>query len=161
LRCWQAHFTADQVCKEGGYDRFAERHVEGCHFTWSGRFPDQDQGEGPAEPVRRNEILVRQFESGLESVWQAFGERAVLLAQPDDPFIGHNCPWCRFQVRAGDHVVKCSCGKCETYFHDDIYRHLECWNEWNGSQGLFFCPTTGARIPPENLRNVRYDANTV
>jgi hypothetical protein len=26
---------------------------------------------------------------------------------------------------------------------------------------LFFCPTTGARIPPENLRNVRYDANAV
>ncbi len=161
LHCWHTHFTDGNVCKASGYDRFAERHIEGCRFTWSGEFPDQGQTGAQAAPPSRNPILVRQFEAGLESVWQAFGEHDVILAQPGDFFIGHNCPWCRFQVRAGDHVVKCPCGRCETYFHDDIYRHLECWNEWNGSQGLFFCPTTGSRIPPENLRNTRNDANAV
>ena len=95
LRCWPERFKGGQVCKKGGYDRFAGRDVAGCSFTWSGEPADHD----------------------------------------------------------GAHVVKCPCGRCETYFHDDIYRRLECWNQWNGSQGLFYCPTTGARIPPEKLRN--------
>jgi hypothetical protein len=24
----------------------------------------------------------------------------------------------------------------------DIYRHLTCWNEWNGARGHDYCPTT-------------------
>jgi hypothetical protein len=153
LRCWPEHFKGGQVCKKGGFDRFAGRDVAGCSFTWSGTPADHDGATGQADSAsQRNDVLIRHFESGLMSVWRAFGERDVLLAKPGDSFIGHNCPWCRFQIRVGDHVVKCPCGKCETYFHDDIYRHLECWNQWNGSQGLFFCPTTGARIPPEKLQ---------
>jgi hypothetical protein len=155
LHCWQTHFRDGNVCKKAGFDRFAGLHLEGCGFSWSGTFPDQDPTTRLAEnPAPRNEILVRQFELGLKSTWRAFGERAVLLATPGDSFIGHNCPWCRFQIRAGDHVVKCPCGRCETYFHDDIYRHLECWNQWNGSQGLHFCPTTGSRIAIEGSPEV-------
>jgi hypothetical protein len=29
---------------------------------------------------------------------------------------------------------------------------MECWNEWNGSQGQFFCPTSGVKIPIEKIR---------
>jgi hypothetical protein len=43
-------------------------------------------------------------------------------------------------------VVRCPCGQCDTYFHDDVFRHLTCWDEWNGSRGHDYCPTTGAKI---------------
>ena len=154
LHCWRERFKSGQVCKKSGFDRFADRHVEGCRFTWSGDLSESGQSTEQTKPEsERRGLLIRQFEGGLKSVWHAFGEREVLLAKPGDSFIGHNCPWCRFQIRAGDHIVKCPCGKCETYFHDDIYRHLECWNAWNGSKGLSFCPTTGARIPQEKFAN--------
>lgn len=147
LRCWQSHFRDGHVCKESGFDRFANEHVEGCGYTWSGGFPDEETTcPAVATDSKRNEALVRQFEIGLMSTWRAFGARHVLVAKPGDSFIGHNCPWCRFQIRAGDHIIKCPCGKCQTYFHDDIFRHLECWNQWNGSQGQHFCPTTGSKI---------------
>jgi hypothetical protein len=155
LRCWDAHFRDGNVCKKKGFDRFAGRHVDGCGFTWAGTLPDRDPptrlaaGRSP-----RNGTLVRQFEAGLKSTWRAFGEREVLLAVAGDPFIGHNCPWCRFQIREGDHIVKCPCAICFTYFHDDIYRHMECWNQWNGSRGLHFCPTTGSKIPADKMQGV-------
>ncbi|HEY4389505.1 MAG TPA: hypothetical protein VGN34_34120, partial [Ktedonobacteraceae bacterium] len=60
----------------------------------------------------------------------------------------HKCPWCRFRVRVGDWVVACPCqSNCGTYFHQDVFRHLTCWNEWNGVTGHNFCPTTGASYP--------------
>lgn len=60
--------------------------------------------------------------------------------------IGHKCPWCRFHIRIGDCVVQCPCGNCNTWFHDDLYRHLTCWNAWHGPQGNKYCPVTGAQI---------------
>jgi len=147
LRCWQERFKSGHVCRAPYYDRFAERHDEGCDFTCDGESSDESQSPpGKNSDQTRNPELIRRFERGLTSAWSAFGGREVVMAQAGDTFIGHNCPWCRFQVRVGDHIVKCPCGKCETWFHDDIYRHLECWNEWNGAQGLLFCPTTGAKI---------------
>jgi hypothetical protein len=88
LRCWPEHFKGGQVCKKGGFDRFAGRDVAGCSFTWSGTPVDHDGSTGQADSAsQRNDVLIRHFERGLMSVWRAFGERDVLLAKPGDSFM--------------------------------------------------------------------------
>jgi hypothetical protein len=149
LHCWQERFGNGSVCTPPHKDRMTGRAVVGCAFVWDGTLPNESHVTDVARS--RNVVVSRQFENGLKSVWGAFGGYQVRAATEEDAFVGHNCPWCRFKIRVGDHVVKCPCGECNTYFHNDIYRHLECWNEWNGTKGLFFCPTTGSRIPREKL----------
>jgi hypothetical protein len=147
LYCWQKHFANDSVCRKERYDPIAEVKRKGCDYRWSGTFPDESEDVGEeALPARRVAEVTGQFLHGLENVWSPFGEEAVFEVEAGSPIVGHNCPWCRFQIRAGDRVVKCPCGKCDTYFHDDIFRHLTCWDDWNGSRGNDYCPTTGARI---------------
>lgn len=153
LQCWKEYFHAQNVCKKPSKDRFTGEDIPGCDFVWNGHFPDSlHKGSQEKTAQRRNERLARQFLDGLETVWKPFGERTIIQVRKGGETVGHNCPWCRFNIRAGDHIVKCPCDKCNTYFHNDIYRHLECWNEWNGSKGLSFCPTSGAKIPMEKLR---------
>jgi uncharacterized C2H2 Zn-finger protein len=143
LHCWQAHFEGGGVCREAKHDVITGLFRPGCDYRWLGTFPDG--AERPPETRntgRRIAEITRQFLDGLETVWTPFGEARVLEVPPDSPIVGHKCPWCRFQIRAGDRVVKCPCGKCDTYFHDDVFRHLTCWDEWNtGSHGNAFCPT--------------------
>lgn len=147
LHCWQDHFANGSVCREKRYDPIAEVWREGCSYRWPGTFPNQDEkNAGDASSARRVAEITGQFLQGLENVWTPFGEQAVREMSPDSPIVGRKCPWCRFRIRAGDRVVKCPCGDCDTFFHDDIFRHLTCWDKWNGSQGNDYCPTTGAKI---------------
>lgn len=147
LHCWQKKFAAGHVCKEGGIDRFSGQQMRRCDFTWSGTLPDEvSSTEAVATidstPPDLDEALVNQFVTGVEKVWRPFGEQPVIKVKPGSALVGRICPWCRFQVRASDWVVACPCG-CGTYFHQDVFRHLTCWNEWNGVEGNDFCPTTG------------------
>jgi hypothetical protein len=64
----------------------------------------------------------------------------------DDPQIGLKCPWCRFDIRIGDWIIQCPCGKCNTFFHQDPFSNLKCWSEWNSSGIIEYCPTTGAKF---------------
>lgn len=148
LLCWQQHFANDQPCMVARINPFDNAPIPGCDFRWAGgpAHPGERPG-APHSPVARIAQLTTGFLGGLNQIWKPFGDEQVLEVQPSDTrLIGKECPWCRFQVRAGDRVVKCPCGKCETYFHDDIFRHLTCWNEWNGSRGNNYCPTTGGKI---------------
>ncbi len=151
LYCWQTHFANGAVCKKGGYDPIAEVNKPGCNYQWLGTFPDETGRE--IQQSRRVVQVTAQFLYGLEKIWTPFGEEAVREVKQDDPIVGHKCPWCRFYIRPGDRVVKCPCGQCNTYFHDDIFRHLTCWNDWNGSKGHNYCPTTGVRISTADAKN--------
>lgn len=147
LHCWQKHFANGHVCKKGGFDHIAEAKIRGCGYKWSGTFPgDKDSNERKVNVLRHIDQISTLFLSGLEQEWSPFGDEAVLEVKQGDPIVGRKCPWCRFMIRAGDRVVKCPCGKCSAYFHNDIFRHLTCWNDWSGSQGNDYCPITGARI---------------
>lgn len=146
LHCWQKHFANDRVCRPGRYDPIAEAHREGCHYKWSGRFPDEAGSAASEQPIQRVAQVTDQFLQGVSAVWQPYGDEQVMEVKQGSPIVGHKCPWCRFEVRAGDRVVRCPCGNCDTYFHNDIFRHLECWNGWNGARGNDFCPTTGDKI---------------
>jgi hypothetical protein len=147
LHCWQARFSQQGVCKASRYDQILEIVEEGCGYRWSGTFPQQDENRRQRlQPQRRVALVTAHFLRGLEAIWKPYGEEAVFEVGENSTIIGHHCPWCRFQVRAGDRVVKCPCGNCSTYFHNDVFRHLTCWNDWNGSRGHDYCPTTGAKI---------------
>ena len=151
LHCWRRHFAGENPCTKGGYNPFTETTEPGCDYTWSGTFPDEKTAEsGQAAGSRRVGQVTGQFLHGLSVTWKSFGGEQVIEVQPGDRIVGRKCPWCRFEIRVGDRVVKCPCGHCDTYFHDDLFRHLTCWNDWNGSQGHDYCPTTGAKIetPP-------------
>lgn len=156
LHCWQRHFANGQICTETRLDPITDVHRPGCTYRWSGELPEEAHHKDAAHhPSRRIGPMTTQFLRGLENVWTPFGEEAVFEVPEGAVIVGHKCPWCRFQVRAGDRVVKCPCGKCNTYFHDDIFRHLTCWDEWNGSRGHDYCPTSGEKIKrnPDTTRS--------
>ena len=146
LHCWQKHFANDNVCKKEGTDPILGIKRKGCKFKPTDAFNDQDNIRQQEHFSGRIEKVSEQFLLGLESMWKPFGNSQIIEVKPDDPMIGQKCPWCRFSIRVGDRVVKCPCNNCNTYFHNDIFRHLECWNDWNGTKGNDFCPTTGAKI---------------
>lgn len=146
LHCWQAHFKDGHPCREVGQNRFLNIHDPGCSYTWPGSFPDRARSATVEQHHARIGGVTTLFLRGLEGIWKPFGQAQVIEVEPGSPLVGRQCPWCRFDIRAGDHVVKCPCGHCNTYIHEDIFRHLTCWSEWNGSQGRNYCPTSGARI---------------
>ena len=157
LHCWQAHFASeDVICHEVKIDpRFYPdpedlkiAKAEECTFRWDGRFPNESAENSAArdaayKTTQPDHIMVKQFVAGLELEWRPFGLADPFKVNPGHDAIGHECPICGFKIRAGDWVVKCPCGKCETYFHQDIFRHLECWNVWNDVDGKDYCPNTG------------------
>lgn len=153
LHCWQKQFSKGKICREGRFDPITDKEIKECPFPRKGKFSavETAQDSKSPAPTRRIAQITEQFLHGLENVWTPFGEESVIEVPEGSSIVGHKCPWCRFQVRAGDRVVKCPCGKCNTYFHDDIYRHLTCWNEWNGSRGHDYCPTTGEKIKRKPL----------
>jgi len=163
LHCWQDHFASGKICTEGGFDRFSEAETPCCNYTWPGELPDQSRTESSSGSdslphVSPTAPLVDQFVTGLEKVWRPFGEQKSFKVQHDSPLVGRNCPWCRFRVRASDWVVACPCGNdCGTYFHQDVFRHLTCWNEWNGVAGNDYCPTTGAPYGKQNKEQYESD----
>lgn len=147
LFCWEAHFADGRACKPGGFDRFSCVHIDGCGFRWHGTVAERKSGSDVSSTPFFS--MRESFLRGLETVWSPFGGEQVLEVRPGDPMAGLNCPWCRFRIRPGDRVVRCPCGKCGTFFHDDIFRHMRCWDDWNGSKGRDFCPATGDPIQRE------------
>ena len=151
LHCWHKHFDSGRICTRGGVDRFSEaqREIPRCEYVWpeSSEKPARAcHDAGDRQPhVSPQAPLATQFVTGLEKVWKPFGEHKIEKVPFDSPAVGRNCPWCRFRIRAGDWVVECPC-KCGTYFHQDIFRHLTCWNEWNGVEGNEHCPVTGLKF---------------
>lgn len=152
LHCWRKHFANGGMCKEGRVDdRFSEQ-VERCEFRWSQPLPEETAAtsgeEGPPPHTPPSVQLIEHFVSGVETLWRPFGEHKRLKVPSGSPLIGRKCPWCRFGIRVGDWVVECPCASaCGTYFHQDVFRHLTCWNEWNGVEGHDYCPNTGAPYP--------------
>ena len=144
LRCWQNHFQGGHACTEGGEDRFSERPIPACGYRWDGHLPDEPNS-GSSQTGRHGSplpALVEPFVAGLETICRPFGGLRPVQVAPGSALVGRRCPWCRFDIRAGDWVVPCPCG-CGTIFHQDVFRHFTCWNEWSGVQGKDYCPTTG------------------
>ncbi len=144
LHCWHQRFSGGKPCKEAGNRRFGP--ALSCDFRWQGPLP-QSVGARPgaAEELPRAAppaALVHLFLGGLEAVWRPYGEQKAFRVLPGTPPVGRNCHWCRCRVRAGDYAVECPC-RCGTFFHQDVFRHLTCWNEWFGVKGNDFCPNTG------------------
>jgi hypothetical protein len=153
LHCWQKKFAGGAICKEGGPDRFSEigSDLPRCDFSSSSPagveilYPSSENASSYGSPAA---LLVKQFVKGIETTWRPFGEQQSIKVVKGSSAVGHKCPWCRFRVRIGDWVVACPCqSNCGTYFHQDVFRHLTCWNEWNGVEGNNFCPNTGALYP--------------
>ena len=163
LHCWDKNFAAGGICKGGQFDdRFDEtgENPPGCGFSCHQQpaMPKTgmaDNGPSPISRIEPPEQLIKQFLGGLETVWSPFGEQTSIKVQPHSSLVGRKCPWCRFSIRAGDWVVACPCGTgCGTFFHQDMFRHLTCWNEWNGIEGNNYCPNTGAAYPQAAGRSV-------
>jgi hypothetical protein len=147
LHCWQERFADGRVCREDRYDPISELDTRGCTYEWTGRSSDEQYERKMADThIRRPTEITNSFLEGLETEWTPFGEEKVIEVAEDSPIVKHNCPWCRFDIRSGDRVVKCPCGICDAYFHNDIFRHLTCWNDWNGTLGNDYCTITGATI---------------
>nr|VFJ50746.1 MAG: hypothetical protein BECKFM1743C_GA0114222_1008810 [Candidatus Kentron sp. FM]VFJ50779.1 MAG: hypothetical protein BECKFM1743A_GA0114220_1008710 [Candidatus Kentron sp. FM]VFK08765.1 MAG: hypothetical protein BECKFM1743B_GA0114221_1008010 [Candidatus Kentron sp. FM] len=149
-RCGEPYHDDGQYALHCWKRRMEEKG--GClSCDWQSTNPPSEQGLESSLSENRilhaspPESIVTQFIEGVETIWRPHGEQKVFKVPVGSNLIGRNCPWCRFRVRAGDWVVKCPCGKdCGTFFHQDIFRHLTCWNEWNGVAGNDYCPTTGA-----------------
>ncbi|MET0649061.1 MAG: hypothetical protein ABW208_20825 [Pyrinomonadaceae bacterium] len=157
LDCWREHFAGGKACRAPRFDPITSVDDPGCRYSSPEGHAAAAAAESGAEqaasvrPVARSAQTVSQFLRGLEECWKPYGEQPVVVVEDDSPLIGYSCPWCRFNVRAGDRVVRCPCGKCNAHFHDDIYRHLTCWNDWKyGASGNDYCPITGEKIetPP-------------
>ncbi len=155
LHCWHNYFAKGCVCTPGGPDRYSddEIEIERCEYRFTGELPDEHLcGKKKTDSVVTSRCspsaeLVKRFVGGLERMWPPVGGQSSEKVPLKAPIIGRNCPWCRFKVRAGDWVVACPCG-CGTYFHQDVFRHLTCWNEWNGVEGNKYCPITGRDYEP-------------
>jgi hypothetical protein len=151
LSCWRRHFAHGGVCREPSYDRIAEVERGGCSFKLQAGAENRTPAEAETDSASNWRIasISRQFLSGLQHILEKpFGEGELIEVSDRSPLIGRKCPWCRFSVRAGDRVVQCPCG-CNTWFHNDVFRHLTCWNDWNGHRGRTYCPTTGRSIGTE------------
>lgn len=148
LDCWTKKFSTGESCTLGGSDtRFSSQILPACLYTWDGLLPDKTETSHTSATSLSSEA-VNQFVAGLRASWPTFGDKQIYKVQTGDPMISRICPWCRLRIRAGDWVVECPCG-CGTYFHEDIFRHLTCWNEWNGVAGNEHCPNTGRAYPKE------------
>jgi hypothetical protein len=84
------------------------------------------------------------FLRGLHEHWQQDDTTSELVEQGSS-LIGLKCPVCRHTVRVGDLVVRCPCGNnCGGVFHQDVTRHLTCWDTWNRGRRRDYCAFTGA-----------------
>lgn len=148
LHCWTKKFGAGEICTPETRDlRFSPKIEPACYYTWDGLLPESGEiYQTPAASLSAES--VNQFVAGLRASWPTFGDKQIYKVQPGDRMVSRICPWCRLRIRAGDWVVECPCG-CGTYFHEDIFRHLTCWNEWNGVEGNMHCPNTGRSYKKE------------
>ena len=87
------------------------------------------------------------FLRGLQAYWQPTGGVSTILVTASSPLVGRKCPICRHTVRLGDAVVLCPCGHdCGGVFHQDLLRHLSCWDGWNRVKIPTHCAFTGAAL---------------
>lgn len=150
LRCWSHRFSPGNRCGGGPHG------AAPCDFTLPTRssiepHPGSDRPASPGTDASTPDLgplkaaMAPAFLSGLETVWRPFGSLTSLRVEVGSRLVGRACPWCRFRVRAGDWVVACPCA-CGGYFHQDVFRHLTCWNSWNGAAGHDYCPWTLRRF---------------
>jgi hypothetical protein len=105
--------------------------------------------EEPAGAAACSHEVRDAFLRGLHQHWQLAGSTAAELVVPGSPLVGRRCPVCRHTVRPGDQVVRCPCGRsCGGVFHQDIPRHLTCWDTWNRGGERGYCALTGAWFRP-------------
>jgi hypothetical protein len=92
-----------------------------------------------------------QFLQGLNTHWHPDPHVQQIIVEPESPFIRRRCPVCRHTIRIGDTVVVCPCGRdgCHGVFHQDITRHLTCWDTWSRGGNRPYCAFTGAPFQSE------------
>ena len=132
LACWSDN-VEDGMCPCGDFELLDEPLPQ--------KPEEEEQGQSGVFAG-----VHEQFYEGLRSSWKDFGEESirVQIAQDGDPVIGKRCPMCRFKIRPGDRYIQSPCG-CLTFFHNDLFRHLSCWNNWNGKDGKGHCPVSGQK----------------
>ena len=120
----------------------SEGECPSCGTSWT---KEENKSDEDKEGTRESYAEVAKiFTSGMLDTWKAFGDVPVRRAEKGDSVIGKNCPMCDYQIRRGDHYVTSFCkGKCKVYIHNDIFRNLTCWNNWQGMQGKRHCFISG------------------
>jgi predicted RNA-binding Zn-ribbon protein involved in translation (DUF1610 family) len=143
LNCWDRHFANGQPCRKAAYDHFDNQYDPGCPYQ-----PEDINQPAGQQDAQHNDILEinQQFMKGLAVHWKSFGDLSEIKVGPNNAVVGQICQWCGSSIRPGDRVVKCPCGKCESHFHNDMYRQRSCWNEWNQSDKHNYCIQSGRRI---------------
>lgn len=126
LHCWSQHFSPNTKC------------ISCQEYEWNGQLPIKD-------PRLQTEVLfpaiIQQFYDGLGTTWKVFGNPKIRLVQTTDDMVGLNCMGCKYKIRVGDLIVKCPCSPgCHAYFHCDVPGNWNCWNEWHGEVGKYYCP---------------------
>lgn len=110
-----------------------------CCWSHASGFPPPPAAEVLATPTRD------AFLQGLHTHWQPAGATRAELVPPRSELILRRCPICRHSVRPGDTVIRCPCGRgCGGVFHQDVLRHLTCWETWSRGATRFYCAFTGA-----------------
>jgi hypothetical protein len=95
--------------------------------------------------VKMPEQVRSRFLQGLHTHWHPEAHLQCPVVEKGSPLIRRQCPICRHTIRAGDSVVLCPCGRdCGGVFHQDITRHLTCWDTWSRSAQRTYCAFTGA-----------------
>lgn len=109
-----------------------------------------------AEDTPELAAVREQFLAGLHAHWtpeQANKRLDTLVVKRGDPWVLQICTICGHSVRVGDQVVRCPCGNpsCHGVFHQDITRHLTCWDTWGRTHYRQYCAFTGQldQIPLE------------
>ncbi len=134
LNCWSDYFKENEnQCSCGD-------------FHWDGKLLLEKEVSPEIIPGQDQEGIFDQFTVGLKSGWKDFASESVevLVARDGDSVIGKRCPMCRFKIRVGDRYVLSPCG-CKVFFHNDLFRHLTCWNNWSGKNGKGYCPLSGKK----------------
>lgn len=109
----------------------------------------------PPEAVACSLDMRAAFLHGLEQHWKPAGNRdtsRLVLVAHGSPLVGRKCPVCRHTVRPGDLVLPCPCGTCGGVFHQDVTRHLTCWDTWVRGYVRPYCAFTGAPLPKDDQR---------
>lgn len=141
LNCWHQKYGEQQPCGNWLDDELGSNNMQCCDYVWEGQLPIEQTETAATPEIMPSQTTMQQFVGGVRTIWQPFSGQPVLKVNSQDVMVGRKCPWCRFNIRVGDWVIACPCG-CGTYFHEDVFRHLTCWNEWNGAQGKRYCPNT-------------------
>ena len=143
LECWQNHYQQSDLCPCGEYEPSYKVKVNHEDLeNVEDKNPESEYlDKGTIIPA-----IYDQFTNGLQKHWTPFrGEKVTIrVASRGDSVTGKKCQGCQFRIREGDRYIRCS--DCElAYFHSDVLRHLNCWNNWHGQEGRNYCPISGKK----------------